>query len=369
MRKILIIITTEFYTYDGLTSVMLNYYRAMNMSGLRIDFASTNEVPRKLVDELEKNGSLYFCLGRRKRNPLRYVRKLSNVLKTEKYDVVHVNGNSATMCLELAEAKKCGVKMCIAHGHNSKSRYRVIGLIHRMLRPYLLQLCDYRLAVSEKAGEWLYGRDFAIINNAIDIDKYKFNEKIREKCRRQLNVEDWNVVIGHTGRLNEQKNHTFLLKVFAQVKISRPDVKLLLVGGGELEADLQAECRTLGIENEVIFKGMVDNPQDYMQAMDLFVFPSLYEGSPLALAEAQANGLPCLVSDAITMDVKFAENVIYKSLKDGVESWANEILPMMDKVCERNPNACEDVRAHGYDIKYEAEKLRNLYLQDTQGIG
>ncbi len=361
MKKVLIIITTGFASYGGLTTVMMNYYRAMDKSGLKIDFASTNEAADDLVEELNRNSSRYFCLGDRKKHLYKYIKNLRSLLKSEQYDVIHVNGNSATMCLELSTAKHCGVKTRIAHGHTTGSSYKAIGFAHKYLQSYFKSLCNYRLAVSDYAGKWLYGDDYEVINNAIEVSKYAFNDDVRISCRKNLQIEN-QFVLGHLGKLYEPKNHEFLLKVFCVLKQKCPDTVLLLVGGGHLESKLKEQCKNLDIKKSVIFTGMVDNPSEYLQAMDVFVFPSLYEGFPLSLIEAQTNGLPCIVSDTITRNAKIADNVVYKSLNDGIDSWAEKVLSIINAGCKRNINARKDVSEHGFDIKKEAGKLLKIYL-------
>lgn len=359
MKKILIVITTGYASYGGLTTVMMNYYRAMDKSGLHIDFASTNESPRELLDELYSNGSEYFCLGERNKNPFKYRQNLKKVLEKNKYDVIHVNGNSATMTLELTVAKKCGVPVRIAHGHNTRTSHPIIN---KMLGHIFRKTYTYPIAVSKLAGDWLYNGDkYIILNNAIDLKKYKFNKEIRDKVRQELKLDN-KFVVGNVGKLNEQKNHMFLLRVFAELKKMRDNVCLLLVGGGHLETVLHNECKSLNIDSDVIFTGMVDNAANYFQAMDVFVFPSKWEGLPVAMIEAQANGLGIIASDTITKEVKLTDNTVYKSLKDTAELWAEQILKIEKEKSLRFDADKANLRK--FDIDYEAEKLRKIYLGD-----
>lgn len=356
MKNILVIITTSFVTYGGLTTVMMNYYRAMDKSGVHIDFASTNEPSQELLDELHSNGSEYYCLGERNKNLFKYRQNLKKVLEKNKYDVIHVNGNSATMALELSAAKQFGVPVRIAHGHNSKTSH---SIVHGLLKPLLSKMYTHAISVSKTAGDWLYGgNEYIILNNAIDLEKYKFNKEIRDKVRRALKIDN-KFVVGNVGKLNKQKNHTFLLKVFAELKKIRDDACLLLVGGGPLEADLRNECKTLNIENDVIFTGMVDNASDYFQAMDLFVFPSLWEGLPLSLIEAQAAGLPCIVSSNVTTDVACTTDLTYKDVSAGYDDWAKTInmVPQINR-----KEVIKQVRDANFEISREANRLRNVYF-------
>lgn len=360
-RKILIIITTAFVPYGGLTTVMMNYYRAMDKTGLQIDFASTNDPPKVLLDELKANGSEYFNLRDRKKQLPKYLKNLKAVLKNGHYDVVHVNGNSATMAFELKVAKKYGVPVRIAHGHNSKTSH---SIVHGFLKPLFNKMYTHAISVSKTAGDWLYGGNkYIILNNAIDLEKYKFNKEIRDKVRRDLKI-DSKFVVGNVGKLNEQKNHTFLLKVFAELKKIRGDVCLLLVGGGHLETDLRNECKNLNIENDVIFTGMVDNASDYFQAMDVFVFPSSFEGLGMAVIEAQANGLHCFASVNVPKETKVSTLITYLDLTDTPAKWAKKIT-YYNTVAQRkvdSDEAIKEIRKNGYDITCEANKLQKIYL-------
>ncbi len=355
----MIVIATAFVPYGGLTTVMMNYYRAMDKSGLHIDFASTNESPQELLDELHSNDSEYYCLGERNKNPFKYRLNLKKVLEKNKYDVIHVNGNSATMALELSVAKKCGVPVRIAHGHNSKTSH---SIVHGFLKPLLNKVYTHAISVSKTAGDWLYGgNEYIILNNAIDLEEYKFNKEIRDKVRRGLKIDN-KFVVGNVGKLNEQKNHTFLLKVFSELKKMRDDACLLLVGGGPLETDLRNECKALNIENDVIFTGMVDNASDYFQAMDVFVFPSSFEGLGMAVIEAQANGLYCFASDAVPKETNVSNRIEYLSLKVPPKYWAEKLTSSLIDRYDISDRVNKTIKSHGYDISAEAYRLKNIYM-------
>lgn len=358
MKKILIVITTAFVPYGGLTTVMMNYYRAMDKQGLKIDFASTNHPCDELINELNANNSEYYWLGSRKKSTISYLYRLRKLLKKNHYDVIHVNGNSATMAFELYIAKKLKVPIRISHGHNTKTQY---SILHRLLYKCFSASYTLGIACSSEVGKWLYkGADYVTLNNAIDIRKYSFNSDIRNRVRQKLNIGK-KFVVGNVGKLNEQKNHKFLIEVFFEFKKHYENSCLLIVGGGPLENQLKKRCYELGIERDIIFTGMTENAADYFQAMDLFVFPSLWEGLPLAVIEAQVSGLKCIVSSNVTKDTKCTENITYKDLTDGIIEWAKEILVSYDNNMDRH-NVLNSVRKHGFDITYEAMRLRTIYL-------
>lgn len=361
-KKVLIIITTAFVPYGGLTTVMMNYYRAMDKTGLQIDFASTNDPPKVLLDELEANGSAYFNLGNRKKQLPKYLKNLKTVLTNGHYEVIHVNGNSATMAFEFKVAKKCGVSMRIAHGHNTRTSHTIIN---KLMKPFFAKLYTCAVSVSELAGEWLYcGKSYIILNNAIDLKKYSFDSVKREIMQQQLGIEN-KIVLGNVGKLNEQKNHIFLLKVICSLRKKGSDVCLLLIGGGHMETQLREECKNLEIEDCVIFVGMVDNAADYFQAMDIFVFPSLWEGLPLSVLEAQASGLPCIISSNVSKSVKCTENAVFMDLAEGAEAWAKKAVDVSENLPDRT-DVIDEIKRSGYDIQEEAKKLRMIYLNERK---
>lgn len=359
MKKILIVITTAFVPYGGISTVVLNYYRAIDKKDIEIDIASTNMAPQILIDELKENSSRYFCLGRRS-NCIAYIRNLKRVLKNG-YDAIHVNGNSSTMILELLPAKMQKVPLRIAHVHTTKSNYPLLSSI---LRPLFAKTYNNAVAVSNDAGKWLFGDGYTVLNNAINTEKYTFSMVAREKIRKELNIPNSTFVVGNVGKLNYPKNHQYLVRVFAKVHNRLPDSKLLIVGGGELESQLRDQVKELKLEDAVIFTGMVNDASEYLQAFDFFAFPSRFEGLGLALIEAQASGLRCIISNKVPKEAIVSDNVQIIGIdeKETQGEWAEYILD--NALYNRETNsigAMGSIRAHGYDISTEANKLRSIY--------
>ena len=361
MKKVLIVITTGFVPYGGLTTVMMNYYRAMDKTDLQIDFASTNEIGEEMRNELIANDSKYFCLGDRKKHLFTYQKNLIKVLKKENYDVVHINGNSTTMLFDLLPAKLCGVKKRIVHVHNTRSDYPILN---KFLKPFFKASYTDAIATSKDAGDWLYGENYAVLNNAIDTKKYAFNQEIREKIRKKLGLRD-EFVIGNIGKLNPQKNQTYLLDIFASYKQRNKNSKLVIGGGGNLESELKEKAKDLDIENDVIFLGMVNNVEEVIQAFDCFVFTSIFEGLGMALIEAQASGLKCISSDVVPIETKVTDNISYLSLECLPDEWAKNIEKITKEKIDRNElsrRACKSIASHGYMIEREADKLLQIYV-------
>lgn len=360
MRKVLIVITTSFVPYGGLTTVMMNYYRAINKDGLRIDFASTNEPETSLLDELKKNRSRYFCLGERKKNLLGYTRDLNRLLTREKYDVVHINGNSATMTFELAVAKLNRVKTRIAHNHTSVCDYQ---RLHKWLHPIFLRLYTDAIACSDKAGQWIFIKNkYLILNNGINTERFRYREEFRKKIRKAYGISEDSLLLGHVGKIYKPKNHQFLIEIFEEFHKNHQDSKLIIVGDGEMRQQIEAKVENVGLMQDVIFVGMQSRVEEFLSAMDVFVFPSLWEGMPLSVIEAQAAGLTCLISDGIDSAVNVTDKVNRLSIVDGVALWVEAInaIQLPDRTKQSAENIDKIKRAK-YDTLLMASDLEKLY--------
>lgn len=299
MKRVLNIITTSYVPYGGLTTVAMNYYRNIDHSAFQIDFASTNECPQILEEELRANNSRYYKLPNRTTSPLSYMKKLRNICR--EYDAVHIHGNSATTVLELIPARLAGVEKRIVHIHNTKCDH---SFAHRLLYPLMKLNMTDAIACSGAAGEWIFkDGNFIVLNNAIDLSKYSYNETSRRMIRKKYNIDMDSLVVGHVGKIVEQKNHLFLIDVFKKITENNEKARLLLVGDGVMRNTVEEKIKTMNMENKVIFAGMHESAAKFLSAMDMIVFPSLWEGLPLSLLEAQANGLPCIASDVITSEV------------------------------------------------------------------
>ena len=296
MKRILVIITTSMVPYGGLATVALNYYRNIDQTEYHMDFASTNVLPEILDVELKKNGSKYYQLPNRIHQLPTYISTLKKICGN--YDVIHVHGNSATTAIELLAAKMADVSKRIVHIHNTHTDHI---LVHNLLKPFFNKLYTDAIACSKMAGEWIFSK-YAVLNNAIELSKYSYNDTNRRMIRRKYGISDNDFVIGHVGKLVAQKNHTFLLDIFSSFRESMPS-KLMIVGDGVLRNNIEEQAKNMNIEDDVIFCGMTSDASPYYSSFDCFVFPSLFEGLPLSVLEAQANGLKCVVSQTVTSEV------------------------------------------------------------------
>ena len=370
MIKVLCVIMTEFFEGGGLTTVMLNYYRELwshpeYANKLQIDFLSHGSIKDDLREEIESHGCRFFTMPGRKSDPIGHYKTFAKVVSGANYDAMHYNCNSGMDGLELAIAKK-HIANRICHVHNSRPSY---PFLHSLLKGLLNKSYTHAVATSESAGRWLYGEsEFTVLNNAIDVRKFSFDGDVRCRMREELGIGDNCFCVGNVGRMNpgNPKNTGFLLRVYAIIHKECPNTRLVIVGDGELKSEWEALAERLSVSDSVIFSGFRTNVSDYMQAFDVFCFPSSWEGLGMVAIEAQASGLPCLISDAVPSEVLLTDQCKSLPITEASERlWANEVLSIMGS--EHNREASrrhvqEQIREGGYDISTEVEKLVDIYL-------
>ncbi len=359
----LLIIPSGGIGLDGITMSIMNYYRYFNKSNIQTTFVATKIKCEKkyfdlILNEIERNGDNVVQLER-SMNIIKYIFLLVKLLKRNNYDIVHVHGSSSLIAIELLAAKLCGIKVRVAHSHNTTCNHRILNIL---LKPIFNYLTTFRLACGEDAGKWLFGhRDFKVIRNGIEIEKFIYNKEMREKIRTNLSLLG-KKVIGHVGSFNEQKNHTFLIDILKELLIIDKNYRLVLIGDGEKREEIERKAILAGIEDKVIFLGRRTDISELLQAMDLMVLPSIYEGLPVVTIEWQAAGLPIVVSDKVTSEIELTNLVTFKSLNDKATDWAVTVESMInyERVSKIN-----EIREVGYDIKANSDILVNLYNKLT----
>lgn len=346
---------------NGITNVMLNYLKAIGDKNIIFDWLSINE-PENIYKEIveSRKGKLYVC-PRSKKSIFNYFKKFRKIIITNKYDVVHIHGNSHTLILDLIICIIAKRKIRLVHSHNTSCNHRVI---HKLLAPIFHLFYTHGFACGYAAGKWMFGnKPFTVINNGVDTNVFAFNSQIRNQYRLKLRYKSDNIVIGNVGYFSPVKNQSFIVDIFYELTKNNTQYRLLLIGEGELRTALQTKVRSLGIEDYVIFTGNVDNVADYLNAMDLILMPSLHEGLPLSLIEQQANGLTCVVSDAISKEVDKTGNVVFLPLESSASMWADyiELLQCHKDRSQKSQEAIDSIIRNGYCIRKEAEKLADVY--------
>jgi glycosyltransferase involved in cell wall biosynthesis len=361
-KKVLVVITTGFTSWGGLTNAYMNYYRPMDKSGLQIDIASVNKPEKELRQEVEKNGGKYILFANKRKSPLKYYYDYWKICGT--YDVVHIHGNSPTVAGELFLAKIKKVPVRIAHNHNSRGMHPVFNVL---LSPIFNASYTVGLACSKEAGDWVYKKNqYIVLNNAIDSKKYRYDEEMREKLRCKYKIEKDEILFGHVGKFVAAKNHMFLLEVFEKVHKNHPKTKLILVGDGSFRPQIEERIKELYLQDFVILAGMQKDTSGFYSAMDCFLFPSIHEGLPLALLEAQASGLNIITSLAVSPTANLTGDIVYQSI-EYMEPWILMIENMIQK-CNGNDrtkksiNAIKAIKKAKFDNLENGQILRNLYF-------
>lgn len=356
----------------GIPSVLFNYCTAPAFEDREIHFDylslgyQTFEPYREQLEE--KGGTLYnldiHSTGMKQMFGI--IAKLSAFIKRKAYDVVHINSGALTQVLACAiAAKLAGTPRIIVHSHNALVKVKSREILYALLKPLFYMVADDYFACAEIAAKSMFPSGilkknrWIMIPNAIEIDRFMYDEEIRAQYRKELGLED-KFVIGHVGRFNAQKNHSFLLDVYYDVLKFKSDAVLLLVGTGDLQSKILAKAENLNISDKVIFTGQRRDANNLMQAMDVFVFPSLYEGLGMVLIEAQVSGLRVVTSDKVPYrETKVTDCISYLPLNQKA-AWVEEICrPAMEM---KRQDRSREIAESSYDIAVAAEKLKKIYL-------
>ena len=352
--RVLQLITTPM-KFSGQTLFPLRI--AEPMKGARTDFLTYRIEDDRIRAAAESMGFPIHVAPHRLKHPLRYIHFVSQLVRTNQYDVVHCHGNSCTLAIDLLAAKLGGARVRIAHSHNSSCKY---AAAHRLLRPLFNLLYTHAMACGEEAGRWLFGRrPFTVVRNAIDTRRFTFDSEARSAVRQEFDCGS-NTVLGNVAAFVPAKNHTFLLEIFAAVLKRNPDHLLVLVGDGPLRAEAEQKARELGIAERVRFLGTRTDVPRLLQMMDAMLLPSLHEGFPTVALEWQCAGLPVLMSDAITPDCAFVRGARF--LPMNAESWVSAVLdlPAADRAAASR-TGMEAIARAGYDLATAARVLEADY--------
>lgn len=345
----------------GLETMLMNYYRNIDRNRLQFDFLVHREFEADYDQEIISLGGRIYRLPKLNPFSLDYCKKIDEFFANHKeYKIVHSHLDCMAG-IPLKYAKKHGVPIRIAHAHNSNQTKDKKYLLKLMYKKNICKYADILYACGYDAGKWMFGTDnFSILNNAIDSKRYSYNAENRKKIRKELKIPLDALVVGHVGRFSPQKNHEYLIQIFFETQKKKDNIFLLLVGDGELREEISKKVKIMGISNKVVFAGIRDDVEDVLQAMDIFLFPSIYEGLPVSIIEAQAAGLPCLISDKVPIDCKITDCVQQIALNADIEKWVKALLLNSKK---QRIDRYKEVCASGYDIKKNAKELENAYMK------
>ena len=360
----------------GAETMIMNLYRKIDTSRVQFDFVIHTEEECAYSEEVRALGGRIYSMPRFcGSNLFAYISAWKRFFQTyPEYRIVHGHMRS-TAAIYLGIAKKFGL-VTIAHSHNMSSGSGVLAVVKNLLQLPIRHTAQELFACSVASGQWLYGKKkatgthFHVLNNAIDTNKFCFEQDVRTQIREEQSVDEQCLVLGHIGRFEEQKNHRFLIDVAAKVIECRQkeglETRLWLIGEGVLEKAIQAKVAALGIEEQVKFLGIRSDVHAWMQGMDVLVFPSLFEGLPVTLIEAQAAGLAIVASDTVTREVALTKLIKYQSLATEDRDWAACICKTASEYTIENRNeyaglSAEKLIEAGYDIAETAKWLQEFY--------
>ena len=347
----------------GTETFMMNVFRGINHSRFQVDFLIYTNKETDYTREVEAAGCKIWRVPSRRESFFGWYCSLNKFFKehAKEYAAVHYCGNGLTAIAPLLFAYKCGIPIRIVHSHSSSSNGLHNRILHRLQRGIAQRITTHHFACSSLAAKWFYGDSPAVvINNGIDSNRFAYNLDKRNEIRAELGFSDGVVVLGHVGRFEREKNHDFLLDIFTRYLSKNPNSYLMLIGVGNLLDAIKDKAVKLGVIDQIKFMGERSDVNVLLQAMDIFVMPSIFEGQPFVLIEAQCAGLPCLVSDVVNKDICLTENVETMSLLLSADEWALKIEQSLSTFIRRDQS--KSVEMQGFSIASTIKYLENVYV-------
>lgn len=368
MYKILVFGMTD--NKGGLESVVKNFFTFMDKEKFHLDFIRTCEGDigfREDFDKISKYPIQYHTVPRKRKQPILYKKTLKRIFKEGQYDAIWINSLKIVNLESMKMAKKYGVRKIILHSHNSKSTAAEFSnIVHKITRNFVDNYATDFWSCGDQATDWMFPKKIHSkvewIRNAIDTDKFLFNIEKRKKLRKEFKISDDEFIIGNVARIDYQKNQEFILDIFSEFVKKQENTRLFLVGGGD-KTKLECQATELGIRDKVEFLGERSDVPDLCNMFDFFLFPSRFEGLPVSLVEVQTNGIPTLVSDVITQQVKINDNYESLSLNDSPIKWADKILELKQEERMDTTIVKKNLVEKGFDIYTETKRVESLLLK------
>lgn len=346
----------------GMESFIMNMYRRIDRTKIQFDFLVHHARRGVFEDEIEAlGGHVYHTTLMDDFNLIKYIRSLNKLFSEHhEYRIVHGHLNSSAF-FYLGAAKRHDVRHRILHCHCPGKINTLKGNIKHLISQFAPLNANIRLACSTEAGEYLFrSRDFEVIPNGVDAERFRYNADSRREIRGRLGLEG-RFVIGHVGRFYYEKNHEYILEVFKSVKAQIPEAALMLLGQGALMESIREKARAMGLEDSVYFMGLIRDCAPYYQAMDVFMMPSLYEGLPLTGLEAQFASLPCVFSDTVSPEVRFSEEARFLPIgPDNISLWTEELVRLYRRNIDRSSFAPQ---AEKFDAAVGTRKMIERYAK------
>lgn len=348
----------------GIETMIMNLYRAIDRNKIQFDFLVHRNDIGDYDDEIKSLGGQIYKIGAiRPWNYLQYFKSLDNFFgKNHTYQAVHshIQENSG---FALKYAAKYNIPIRIAHSHSTLTRIDYKYPFRVFAKRYLNKYATAKFSCGKEAGDSLFGKNgkYYLFNNSIDSSCFTYNLSARAQMRKNLNIDENTFVIGNVARLNKYKNQTFAIDVFAKLIETEPNALLILVGEGEMKETLKQKVQNLKLENKVILLGLRKDIHNLLQAFDVLLFPSIFEGLPVSLIEAQAAGLPCILSDTIDNKTAITPNVKFVSLSASIQTWVETLLSFNNFVRQ---DTSEYIIKANYDIHNNAKWLTKFYFSN-----
>lgn len=351
----------------GIETFLMNIYRNIDRGKVQFDFAVHTQEECAYDNEIKEMGGRIFYITPRAKNIFKHYKDWHSIFQNyPEIQIIHQHVTSLTYINPLKVAKRHNVKHRIIHSHSVKAEGKLHYLMHLFNSILIDKYANIYFSCSNLSTKWLFGKsnvklnEVEIINNAIDVNKFRYDVKKRDEIRRQLSING-DFVIGHVGRFSEPKNHKFLIDIFGEVSKNVTNSKLLLIGHGHLEREIRLYVKKNNLDDKVIFLGSRSDVSNLMQAMDVFLFPSLYEGLGIVLIEAQVSGLKCFVSkDVVPPDVKLTNELEFISLLEDKKFWGRKLIDYYD--IQTRIDRSSVIKKAGFNISDVALNLQEKYI-------
>lgn len=364
-------------TAGGIEAYIMNLLRNIDNKKIQFDFLVNFEDTIAFENEILSYGCHIYRLPGRKKHPFFHYIQYNSFFKkyARHYDGIYCNLLSLTNIDDLCFASKNGISQIISHAHNNDdsggSYFGIRPFLHRHHQIKANKISTILLSCSDSSGKWMFGSnaEFQVINNAIDTKKFVFNQQERDEIRKQNSIKPSTLVLGSVGRLETQKNPLFLVDIFRHIKEVHSDSVFLHVGKGSLYEEMRSQISKYGLEDSYLLMGEFENTSPFYSAMDIFVFPSLYEGLGISLIEAQASDVVCLVSDGIPKEAILLEDRCFSiPLKSSASDWAEQILQKWNLSEKQRKNNLKLIADKGFDIKTEIRRLESVICDETNKV-
>lgn len=355
----------------GAETLLMNLYRNIDRSKIQFDFLTCKE---GVFDEeiLKLGGKVYRIPYITEVGHSKYLKALTDFfMNTSQYQIVHSHMDKMSGFV-LRAAKKAGVSVRIAHSHSTRSEGGAAARIYKWYAGTMIRKCatDF-VSCSREAAEWLFGNKedrTILLKNGIDLEQFKFSQKVRESIRSELKIKENQFIVGHVGRFSMPKNHSYLLEVFKDFLSYREEAILLLVGDGPLLPQIKRKVEEMKLTKNVKFLGSRSDVEQLLQAFDIFLFPSVFEGFPISVIEAQATGLPCLISDSITKEIDMGLGLVQSLSLKNKKLWIDKMQDIYGIHSTRNSKLISLISKNGFDIKNSTDYLREFYFTVTGDV-